>query len=93
MVQKNMKINISPIKKEMKKLKKKDPQLFEKLKNKIIQISKLNYDELQHFKNLRNNLKEYKRVHVGSFVLTFKVTKEEVIIGSFLHHDKAYKKK
>ncbi len=85
-----MKINISAIENDLIKLKKKNKPLFEKLIKKINQISKLNYFELQHFKNLKAPLNEYKRVHVGSFVLTFKVNNDEIIFGNFTHHDTAY---
>lgn len=86
-----MKIDISQIEKQLIKIKKKDKILFEKLVIKINQISKLDYKEIQHFKNLKNNLKEFKRVHIGSFVLIFKVKDDTIYFVRFEHHDKAYK--
>jgi YafQ family addiction module toxin component len=86
-----MKIDVTLIEETLKKLKKKNPVLFKALQKKIVQISKLEADEIQHFKNLRHGLKEYKRVHVGkSFVLMFKVEGDTVIFGKFEHHDNAY---
>ena len=47
------------------------------VKKKITQIISLDEQSIEHFKNLRGNLSNYKRVHVGSFVLMFKVEKFE----------------
>ena len=74
----------------LEKLKKKDPVLFRALQKKIIQIAELDGATLQHFKNLRGDLKDYKRVHVDSFVLLFKVEEEVIIFAKFCHHDEAY---
>ncbi|MDD3159497.1 MAG: addiction module toxin RelE [Candidatus ainarchaeum sp.] len=86
-----MNFDIVPISDILKKLKKKDKSLFAKLEKKINQIINLNYYELQHFKNLKYPSNEFKRVHVGSFVLTFKVTQDKIIFVDFDHHDKIYK--
>ena len=51
----------------IKKLSKKDRILYESLMKKINEI--INSNRLEHYKNLQYALKEYKRVHVGSFVL------------------------
>jgi mRNA-degrading endonuclease RelE of RelBE toxin-antitoxin system len=58
---------------------------------KIEQIAALDETTVQHFKNLRGNMKEYKRVHVGSFVLLFKVHGDIIVFDKLLHHDDAYK--
>ncbi len=57
----------------LQKLEKKDKQLCENLINKMDEI--LSITDIEHYKNLRGNLKEYKRIHVGSFVLLFKYDK------------------
>lgn len=76
---------------KIKKLNKKTPDRSLKLKKKIEQIIKLNFDEINHFKNLRKPLQEYKRVHIDkSFVLIFKLTNEKIIFKDFDHHDKIY---
>jgi mRNA-degrading endonuclease RelE of RelBE toxin-antitoxin system len=85
-----MNIDTTTINKSLEKLKRKDPVLFAAVQKKIIQISELNAADIHHFKNLRGNLGDYKRVHVGSFVLMFKVEGDIVIFDKFMHHDDAY---
>ncbi|MBS3090451.1 addiction module toxin RelE [Candidatus Pacearchaeota archaeon] len=60
------------------KLQKKDKQLYENLLNKMNEI--LNILDIEHYKNLHYDLKEYKRVHVGHFVLVFKYDKPNDLI-------------
>jgi YafQ family addiction module toxin component len=73
------------------KLEKKDKQLYENLLNKMKEI--INSSDVEHYKNLRYNLKEFKRAHVGSFVLVFKFDKTNnlILFSDFDHHDKIYK--
>jgi len=85
-----LKTDLSAIEKKLQKLKKKDPILFDSVKKKILQIAALDETEIRHFKNLRYGLKTYKRAHVGSFVLMFKVERGLVIFDRFVHHDDAY---
>ncbi len=86
-----MKIDASALKSTLKKLKKKDLFLFKALQKKIIQIAELDKQTINHFKNLKKPLNEFKRVHVGSYVLIFKVEENVVIFDKFIHSDKAYK--
>ncbi|MDF1557255.1 MAG: type II toxin-antitoxin system RelE/ParE family toxin [ANME-2 cluster archaeon] len=74
---------------KLDKLKKKDSSLYQRIINKIIEISK--NPELG--KPLRNVLKGKRRVHVGSFVLFYLIDKKNhtVIFLEFEHHDKAYR--
>ena len=79
----------------VEKLKRKDRQRIEILYKKIKQI--INSDEItiEHFKNLRHDLSDRKRVHIDkSFVLTFKFDKSRkfVLFLDFDHHDNIYKK-
>ena len=76
----------------MKKLSKKDKALYEKLINKIDEIA--NCYDVEHYKNLRYNLKDSKRVHVGSFVLIFQYdkAKNNINFDDFDHHDEVYKR-
>jgi len=78
------------IKKILIKLERKDKSLYEQLKNKINEI--MNSNNVEHYKNLKNRLKEFKRVHVGHFVLVFRYDKKEdlIIFDDFDHHDKIY---
>ncbi len=74
------------------KLAKKDRLLFERIMSKIEEI--INCEEIDHYKNLRYDLKDCKRVHIGHFVLIFSFVKEENKISfiDFDHHDKIYSK-
>jgi len=85
-----MNIDTSGIEKLLRKLKQKDPALFRAVKRKIDQIAKLDRETINHFKNLRGDLSNYKRVHVGSFILMFKVENDTIIFDKFRHHDEAY---
>ena len=78
------------LEKIINKLSKKDVNLYNSLLNKIKEV--INSSDIDHYKNLRYELKEYKRVHVGSFVLIFRYDKENNIIlfQDFDHHDNIY---
>lgn len=73
------------------KLLKKDKQLYDNLLNKMKEI--LSNPDVEHYKNLRYDLKEFKRVQIGHFVLVFKYDKQNdmVFFDDFDHHDKIYK--
>ena len=73
------------------KLQKKDKQLYENILNKMDEI--INSVDIEHYKNLMYSMKEYKRAHVGHFVLTFKFDKTNNIIyfSDFDYHDSIYK--
>lgn len=75
------------------KLLKKDKKLFEQVLKKIEEV--ISGYEVENYKNLKYDLKEFKRVHVGSFVLVFRYDKKENLIyfTDFEHYDKIYKKK
>ncbi len=85
-----MNIDITGIQDTLKKLKRKNPALFRAVQRKINQISRLDKAAVNHFKNLRGNLGDYKRVHVGSFVLMFKIEGDTIIFDRLRHHDEAY---
>lgn len=74
--------------KKISKLKGKEAK---NLFNKIEEI--LCCEDLNHYKNLRNDLKAYKRVHVnGSFVILFCDENDVVHFIDYNHHDKIYQK-
>jgi len=85
-----MKIDITNISKILGKLKTKNPSTFKALQKKIIQIAKMNEVEIFHLKNLKGPMSHLKRVHVGSFVLTFSIEGDKVVFKDFTHHDQAY---
>jgi len=75
----------------MTKLFKKDPKTRERIIKKINEI--INSD-VDHYKNLRHDLKDLKRVQIGEKVLVFKFDKQNNLISfeNFAHHDKIYLK-
>lgn len=78
---------------KIKKLIKKDKKRVEILYKKIKQIINCDEDSINHYKNLKHNLKYFKRVHIDkSFVLTFKVdiNKKFILFVDFDHHDRVY---
>lgn len=80
----------------IQKLQKKDPKKVEIIYKKIKQI--VNSDEMtiEHYKNLRHDLSDRKRVHInGSFVLIFKYDKAHrfILFLDFDHHDVVYERK
>ncbi len=81
------------LEKIISKLKKKNKKLYENILNKINEI--INNPDIEHYKNLRYDMKEEKRVQIGHFVLVFKYDKREDIVyfDDFDHHDKIYLKK
>ena len=77
------------LEKSLRKLTKKDRQLYEAVTKKILQIA----ENPTVGKSLRNVLKGKRRVHIGHFVLIYEVDdkEEKVTFIEFEHHDKAYK--
>ncbi|MEK6862659.1 MAG: type II toxin-antitoxin system RelE/ParE family toxin [Nanoarchaeota archaeon] len=73
------------------KLEKRDKVLYSQVKKKVDEVVKSL--DIEHYKNLRHDLKDYKRVHIGSFVLIFKYDKKNdfVYFTDFDHHDRIYK--
>lgn len=74
------------------KLKRKDKARFIAIKNKILQISECDGISIEHFKNLKRNMSHLKRVHIGSFVLAFRVKGNTIIFERLAHHDDAYRR-
>ena len=76
------------------KIGKKDKTKSEIILKKIEEIVQRNQTTIEYYKNLRNELSDYKRVHVAkSFVIMFKVYKKEnfILFDKIKHHDDAYK--
>jgi YafQ family addiction module toxin component len=76
--------------KDIDKLGSKNPVLAKAVENKMEEIRDFPY----HYKPLKYDLAGERRVHVGSFVLKFKIneTSKTVIFVFFGHHDEAYKR-
>ncbi|MBS3165581.1 type II toxin-antitoxin system RelE/ParE family toxin [Candidatus Woesearchaeota archaeon] len=83
---------IPSLQKFLNKLSKKDKSTYEQVLNKIEEV--INSANVEHYKNLRYNLKDSKRVHIGHFVLVFQFIKAEnkIIFLDFDHHDNVYEK-
>ncbi len=82
--------------KDLKKLfdKGKDKELISATAKKIKSICQESVDSINHYKNLRHDLSNFKRVHIlKSFVLLFEVDFDKKIIyfAKLEHHDIAYK--
>lgn len=78
------------LKKKLAKLERSDKKTYNKILKKIEEI--INAPNIDHYKNLRYNLKTFKRVHIGHFVLIFSYDKSKDIacFQDFEHHDKIY---
>jgi YafQ family addiction module toxin component len=83
---------IPHLKEILQKLFKKDKVLYERVLKKIEEI--VNSPDVEHYKNLRQDMKDKRRVHVGHFVLVFQYLKDEDKIRfiDFDHHDNIYLK-
>ncbi|MEK6830073.1 MAG: addiction module toxin RelE [Nanoarchaeota archaeon] len=84
------------LKSVIEELAKKDKKRTEIINKKIKQIINSDSISIQHYKNLRHDLKEFKAVHIdSSFVLVFKVDipNNFILFVDFDHHDHIYKKK
>lgn len=72
----------------LKKIKKRNKTLFERIENQIIKILRMP----NIGKPLRHTLRNRRRVHIGSFVLVYEFHLGEIRFIEFDHHDKIYKK-
>jgi YafQ family addiction module toxin component len=75
----------------LRKLSKKDKVAYEAVMRKIGEITES--PDVEHYKNLRHNMKDRKRVHVmGSFVLVFGYDRQRDFISfmDYDHHDNIY---
>jgi len=79
------------LEKILNRLSKKDKDQYNKILKKIDEV--INSKNVEHYKNLRYNKKDSKRVHIGHFVLIFQYKKEEnlILFDDFDHHDTIYK--
>jgi mRNA-degrading endonuclease RelE of RelBE toxin-antitoxin system len=75
------------LKRKLKKLFKKDRNLYNSVLSKMNEI--IGCVDLNHYKNLRKPMQRFKRVHIGSFVLIFKV-EDKIVFYELDHHDKIY---
>ena len=79
------------LKRKLQKFLKKDKSRVVKINKKIKEIISCDFNSINKYKNLRYDLKNFKRVHIdSSFVLIFKIEKDKIIFIDFDHHDKIY---
>ena len=83
---------IPSLQRTLNKLSKKDKNLYEQVLKKIEKVT--NSSDIEHYKNLRYDLKDKKRVHIGHFVIVFQLIKSENKIRflDFDHHDVIYRR-
>jgi len=76
----------------LNKISKKDKIFYDKILNKIDEI--VSSENINHYKNLKYNLKDSKRVHIGHFVLIFQYDKKSnaIFFDDIQHHDLVYKR-
>lgn len=76
--------------KKLVKLSKKDKNAYETVMKKIDEV--VNSYNVEHYKNLKYNMKDSKRVHLGHFVLIFSYDKSKEFISfeDYNHHDYIY---
>ena len=79
------------LEKILNKLSKKDKDMHNQILKKIDEV--IHSEDVEHYKNLRYNMNDSKRVHIGPFVLIFQYKKEEnrILFDDFDHHDNIYK--
>ena len=78
---------------KIRKILKKDKEKVEIINKKIKEIVNNDSNSIERYKNLRHELKNFKRVHIDKhFVLIFKVDngKNFILFEDFDHHDKIY---
>jgi mRNA-degrading endonuclease RelE of RelBE toxin-antitoxin system len=80
------------LQKILNKLSKKDKNLYEQVLKKIEEV--INCSDAEHYKNLKYDMKDKKRVQIGHFVLVFQFVKAENKIKflDFDNHDIIYQK-
>jgi YafQ family addiction module toxin component len=79
------------LKKKLNKLSKKDKSMYDSILKKFEEI--LSCRDINHYKNLKRPLQNFKRVHIkSSFVLIFKYTEsdDKIIFYELDHHDNIY---
>ncbi|MDP2907803.1 MAG: type II toxin-antitoxin system RelE/ParE family toxin [Nanoarchaeota archaeon] len=79
------------LKKKLIKLFKKDKKTYEKIMKKIKEV--IDSNDVEHYKNLRYDMKDFKRVHIGHFILVFSYDKSKDVVSfeDFSHHDEIYR--
>ena len=83
------------LKEDLAKFSERNKELAGQVNKKIKEIISSDDETIEHYKNLRYGMADFKRVHVGkSFILLFRFFKKEqfVLFDSVKHHDEAYRR-
>jgi len=81
------KIKFTPFfEKQLKKLKRKNKNLFDRLTKKLKEIRQ----NPEHYKPLRNVLKGNRRAHLDPFIIIFDVREDLITVHYVKNHDEAY---
>ena len=80
------------LQRKLTKLCRKNKSLYEQVLRKIGEVT--NSSDVEHYKNLKYNMRDSKRVHIGNFVLVFQYDQKSNMVNfdDFDHHDKIYNK-
>lgn len=78
------------VKEKFHKMEKKQKKQLEAINKKVLEIR----ENPHRFKPLGNIMKGFRRVHFGSFVLTYSIDEKNktVVLEDYDHHDNIYKK-
>jgi addiction module RelE/StbE family toxin len=76
---------------ELRKLASKDHAHFQQVLRKLNEVVENPY----HYKPLHGDLFGARRIHIGSFVLTYQILEDEnqIVILHYQHHNKVYREK
>ncbi len=78
------------LEKILSKLSKKDKNRYEATLKKMQEVAKT--IDIDHYKNLKYRMKEFKRVHIDShFVLIFRLEGNQIEFFDLQHHDDIYR--
>lgn len=77
------------LEKKLSKVFKKDKVTYERVMKKIEEIACS--DSLEHYKHLRQDMKRFRRAHIGPFVLVFSYKDKKLSFEDFDHHDNIYR--
>jgi YafQ family addiction module toxin component len=83
-------INSPKIDEIFKKLAKKDPNKLKSIAKKLEEV----IQNPRRFKPLSNKMRGFRRIHFGSFVLTYSIDEQKrtVTLEDYDHHDNIYRK-
>ena len=78
------------VKEKFHKMEKKERKQLELINKKVLEIR----ENPHRFKPLSNIMKGFRRVHFGSFVLTYSIDEKNkvVVLEDYDHHDRIYRK-